>query len=228
MARNRNGKTYAFTAGGGESFVTGFDPDQDIIMLAGVDAGGYEVAFNSVSGNTTITYAGEAIVLEGVELAEIPDGMITHYGVGTERDDILHGGVGNDYLAGAGGDDLLSGGENADELHGGAGDDTLYGGRGDDTMRGGSGRDVFYFSGKDGHDTIADFSGGDDLIRFGPAVSPGTLSVTVNESGQLVLVFPGGSVTLASLTAHDMGWSESVTSEQMAECLLELGWLQFD
>lgn len=70
---------------------------------------------------------------------------------GTDADDLLQGGEGNDTLwgedgldrlSGFGGDDILVGGDQADRLEGGRDDDVLIGEEGRDTMSGGSGADV--------------------------------------------------------------------------------------
>ena len=85
-------------------------------------------------------------------------------------DDVLQGGLGNDYLAGAAGDDTVSGGAGDDylwgqagndQLSGGAGADTLYGNEGNDTLTGGDGDDLL--QGGAGNDTLTGGAGGDRL-----------------------------------------------------------------
>lgn len=70
---------------------------------------------------------------------------------GTDANELLEGGEGNDTLwgedgrdslSGFGGDDILVGGDQADRLEGGRDDDVLIGEEGHDTMSGGSGTDV--------------------------------------------------------------------------------------
>lgn len=112
---------------------------------------------------------------------------------GTSGDDILAGGAGNDDIEGGRGNDLISGGGGHDEidggrgrdtlrggagnddldgdsgrdrLSGGRGNDTLDGGRGNDLLSGGLGSDVFVFDRGDGHDTITDFTNGQDRIEL--------------------------------------------------------------
>lgn len=227
ISSGRGGETFMFRAGDPDTLIERFDPDKDVIMLVGIDAGGYEVVFNPTTGSSTITYAGKALRVVGVDLTSPESESIVHYGIGTAGNDLLDGGIGRDYLNGSSGDDFLSGGDNHDELHGGAGDDILYGGRGNDSMRGGSGCDLFYFSGNDGDDTIADFQQGEDIIKLGPEVGRDAFQVQTNVAGHLVLNFPGSSVTLANLTATTMGWGEDVTPQQMTAMFMELGWVEF-
>ena len=75
---------------------------------------------------------------------------------GTEGDDVLSGGQGDDTIYGLGGNDELSGDK---------GKDTLYGGEGDDVLTGGEGEDTFIFGMDDDADTVTDFSQG-DVLRF--------------------------------------------------------------
>ena len=95
--------------------------------------------------------------------------------LGSDGADYIFGGSGNDVLLGLGGPDFMVGDAGNDTLIGGAGDDALIGGAGNDLLIGGDGRDNFYFAyfGYDaakppsytlGHDIIADFVRGQDLI----------------------------------------------------------------
>ena len=83
---------------------------------------------------------------------------------GTEGDDVLAGGVGNDTLKGMGGADVLTGGNGRDRLDGGADDDTLTGGGGRDTVEGGDGNDAITETSLDG-DTLSG-GAGDDTITI--------------------------------------------------------------
>lgn len=65
------------------------------------------------------------------------------------------GNAGSNSLYGNDGDNILSGRNGSDDLTGGKGDDILVGGKG---------ADIFVFDHKDGHDTIADFHDGKDVI----------------------------------------------------------------
>ena len=96
--------------------------------------------------------------------------------------DCAMGGFGKDTLLGGSGDDLLAGNQANDHLLAGAGRDMLAGGKGRDVMSGGAGSDTFIFRPGDGHDRIADFNAGLDVISFG--VPGGQLAdVTVTDDG---------------------------------------------
>lgn len=71
---------------------------------------------------------------------------------GTDLDDNLIGGVGDDTISGGGGNDKLYGGDGDDTLDGGEGDDEIYGGDGDDIIYTSPGNDIY--DGGDGIDTV--------------------------------------------------------------------------
>ncbi|MFZ6049905.1 peroxidase family protein, partial [Pseudomonas sp. CR3202] len=98
---------------------------------------------------------------------------------GTEGNDILISGIGDDTLYGDGGNDRLEGGDGVDMILGGAGDDIITDQGGDDNLQGGEGNDVIHAGnginlmlggfGKDfiitGEDESESFGGpGDDFI----------------------------------------------------------------
>ena len=95
---------------------------------------------------------------------------------GSDEGDVLLGKEGNDKLYGEGGNDLLDGGKGNDTIEGGDGDDTLFGGEDDDTLTGGDGADTFVYLPGDGHDTITDFTDGEDEIDLGSFTDVSTLS----------------------------------------------------
>lgn len=80
---------------------------------------------------------------------------------GTNGDDTIDGGNGNDTISGLDGEDTLSGGNGNDTISGGDGDDTIDGGNGKDTLDGGGGNDTI--NGGNGNDDITG-GGGDDTI----------------------------------------------------------------
>lgn len=89
---------------------------------------------------------------------------------GSDQDDVLTGGKGNDQFHGYGGDDTIAGADGRDHMYGGAGHDKISGGSGDDGLHGedgndqldgGDSRDTVF--GGDGHDTVYGGAGADSL-----------------------------------------------------------------
>ncbi|MBI5900981.1 MAG: hypothetical protein HZB40_17390, partial [Rhodocyclales bacterium] len=72
----------------------------------------------------------------------LPLGQTGQVLAGSDADNKLLGGVGNDVLTGHGGKDALTAGQGNDQLIGGDGDDLLIGGGGADTLDGGAGFDT--------------------------------------------------------------------------------------
>ena len=139
----------------------------------GVGEGDYRVTYDPETGNSTITYAGGTITVEG---AQVSGHDISLLAQGTEGNDTFSGGVGDDEITGEDGDDNLSGGAGDDNLFGDDGSDTLSGGEGDDYMdggygddatdviSGGAGDDIYVWSPSgDGSDTF-DGGQGDDML----------------------------------------------------------------
>ena len=85
---------------------------------------------------------------------------------GTSGNDILSGDGNNNSLSGGDGNDLLFGNAGNDTLNGGSANDLLVGGAGNDFMTGGPGNDTFVFAKGSGHDTVADFTPGQDHISL--------------------------------------------------------------
>ncbi|TNE66577.1 MAG: hypothetical protein EP335_03160, partial [Alphaproteobacteria bacterium] len=124
--------------------------------------------------------------------------------------DSLHGGDGDDRINGGAGDDLENGGAGQDTLLGGDGNDTLFGhdnadsivgGTGDDYMTGGSGGDVFAFGAGWGNDTIADFSGADQIDLFNAGVDYFDLSI--HQQGADVLIADGNGNSILVMNADE-------------------------
>ena len=91
--------------------------------------------------------------------------------IGTDGNDTLTGGEGQDTFYGRGGDDLIRGGKNRDFLSGDEGDDVISGGDGNDQISGGEGDDVLNggqgdddISGDEGDDNISGNEGDDDIF----------------------------------------------------------------
>lgn len=95
-------------------------------------------------------------------------------GYGGNDNDHLNGDAGDDTLHGGMGNDTLSGGDDDDAVHGRLGDDTLIGGDGQDSLFGGRGNDVILGvtpadSAPDRDVDYLNGGGGDDLIVAGGA-----------------------------------------------------------
>jgi Ca2+-binding RTX toxin-like protein len=121
---------------------------------------------------------------------------------GGTGDDGLDGGSEADTLLGGDGNDSLWGGEGADRLEGGAGNDMLDAGAGDDRLIGGLGSDVFVFNG--GHDTIFDFTNGQDRIWLetdlwdgtAPPVSGFLAHATLTDAGVILALADGATLDI--------------------------------
>jgi Ca2+-binding RTX toxin-like protein len=130
-----------------------WDPKQDNadLIMAGIDMveRDYTTTTQDVNGHDFGGYlkfnGGEHVVLGG-----------------TEGNDTLIGGIGDDAIWGDGGNDLIQGGHGSDHVFGGKGDDIITDGLGDDFLRGGQGNDVI--AGGKGIDLLFGELGNDYLI----------------------------------------------------------------
>ncbi len=147
-------------AGGGKDVIqSGFGEDLVVGASLGdtIDGG---AADDALYGGAGPDYSGGMVsVYDEDGLRYDPFGNLL-----PEDDDVIYGGVGNDFLSGSAGHDILSGDEGDDVLEGGTGSDTLSGGDGDDSLSGGSQDDVLF--GDLGNDIINGGTG-DDLISGG-------------------------------------------------------------
>ena len=78
---------------------------------------------------------------------------------------------------------------------------TLSGGKGNDTLVGGAGADLFIYKNKTGKDVIAGFSTGDS-INIDSSV---TIKDAKTKSGNTVLKFKGGALTVKNTTEFKLG-----------------------
>jgi Ca2+-binding RTX toxin-like protein len=130
---------------------------------------------------------------------------------GTGDPEEILGQRGDDVINGMGGDDRLRGGKGNDTVLGGDGNDRLRGDQGDDLLTGGAGRDRFTFDLRGGHDTITDFTHGEDRLdftNFGFASVAEVLGNAAQVGGDVVFTLDGGEmITLenVSLAALDVG-----------------------
>jgi predicted extracellular nuclease len=167
------------------------DPDQNALAVSAINGQAFvqnhQVALSNgtVTLNTdgTLTFAPDADFNGPVAFDyTVTDGTLSDSGTvnveigqtfngrngndnltGTAGDDTMNGGNGNDRLDGNDGNDKISGGNGNDTLIGGRGNDILKGDKGNDLLVGGGGNDTLVFSGGFGHDTVSDFSHGDQI-----------------------------------------------------------------
>ncbi len=121
---------------------------------------------------------------EGMTFAEVI--------VGTEGDDVIAGGAGNNLIFGLGGNDNLAGGNASDCIVGGPGDDTIAGNNGADVLLGGDNNDGL--SGGNGSDYL-DGGAGTDLCDGGN--SNNTLVNCESETASASW-YPGGAAGLSN------------------------------
>ncbi len=90
---------------------------------------------------------------------------------------------------------LLGGSDGNDTIIGGSGNDQIWGGSGgNDLLYGGSGSDTYWFSSSDGQDTIGDFSySNDKIMLWGSGFTTSDVSITKQNND---LIFTIGSATL--------------------------------
>ena len=171
--------------------LVGGDGNDRLLGLDGDDAIYGNQGFDYIYGNQ-----GNDALFGGRDLDQL---------FGGAGDDTVYGNLGTDIAYGNAGDDLLYGGQDVDFMYGGAGDDTLVGGGGNDTLYGNGGNDlligggdgdVFVIGGGDDAIRDYDFDGGDRIQILADAYG-----VQQDASGQTVLVFENGSVTLLSVTS---------------------------
>ena len=134
---------------------------------------------------------------------------------GTQYDDIVIGGDGNDNLSGgmvntAGG--WVSGN---DTLDGGAGDDTLQGLQGNDILMGGVGNDTYWFNLGDGQDCIIDYGGNLDTIKFGAGISEG--DITFARSGMDLVLGIAGTTDQITIQGWGSGYSYPIDRIEFAD-----------
>jgi Ca2+-binding RTX toxin-like protein len=135
----------------------------------------------------------------------IRGGTGTQFLLGDAGNDVLWGGSGTQTLLGGAGRDTLWGGTGAQVLQGGDGDDVLHAGQGNKTLSGRAGRDAFVFAGGvSGHDVIADFRPGQDLIQVAKGIN-GLAIGSARDLAAHVSAGPGGAAVL------DLGGGASVT-----------------
>jgi Ca2+-binding RTX toxin-like protein len=120
---------------------------------------------------------------------------------GSEADDTLTGGAGNDTLYGHGG---------LDTLIGGAGDDLIYGGYQADTIRGGTGNDTIYTKG--GSDLI-NSGNGNDTIWVGD--DHATVVLEEGAGYDIINDYRTGAVSFKVVSLEDLSFEDSAGGAQI-------------
>lgn len=170
------------------------------------------------AGENTLINVGDqtAIILEGVTDPETVN--ISLFGreivqtadedsdliAGTDGDDTIDTGLGQDIAYGGAGDDTIDGGRETDVLYGGSGDDVIAGNSGDDLIRGGTGDDLIKAGA--GNDIVVDRDGNDtvrggsenDIVDVRDLASDGADEVTLGTGDDAVLADDGDLVKLGA------------------------------
>jgi Ca2+-binding RTX toxin-like protein len=164
------------------------------VGTANLSAVGFDVNLAAVAGTIgwNVSNAGEAAAVTLL---------------GSARADVLTGGLGADTLNGGAGDDTIIGGGGLDSLFGGLGDDRFMDAEGAQIYEGGAGRDRYSFLTGHGHDSIRDFTQGQDKIDFGGfgGATFGSLQITYGGAGTpsdpaYVVVSANGGVDSISIS----------------------------
>ena len=160
------------------SFVT------SVLSVIGIDIDDYWLDYRPADVRVFQGFKGieTNIIQDGVESFFSPEPMVINLNLaGTNHNDYIQGGAGNDVLKGAlfgfdtikggAGDDSITGSGQANQLLGENGDDSIDGARGNDTIWGGEGQDTLLGGGDNdivvggnGHDRIYGDDGTDQLF----------------------------------------------------------------
>jgi Ca2+-binding RTX toxin-like protein len=106
---------------------------------------------------------------------------------GTNGNDTLAGGTGDDFINAGDGNDRVDGGDGNDTINGGAGNDVLVGGRGNNTIDGGDGNDTI--TAADGNNVIKGGAGNDSIVA-----GHGNNTIDAGEGNNSVTVGNGNNV----------------------------------
>lgn len=178
--------------------------DDDLFTDGGFPLDASASSVNGGGGSDTINFSGSDAGVNGNGLS-ITGGEADDYLYGSNGENTIRGGAGNDFIQSFDGDDYLVGGGLSDTIvlgdgndlveagdgndlvwgqdgqntiDAGLGSDIVIGGLDDDSIFGGSGQFRDYLVGNEGDDTI-DGGSGDDLI-YGDDVDPGSAADFAN------------------------------------------------
>ena len=191
---DRDADTFVFGLNHGNDTIKDFDTDLDKIDLTAFTASvtwqQLQAAMSAVEDdpNTPETESGTVI-----DLTAFGGGTITLEGVAST--------------------DLTADMFILDDFAGGDGDDAIKGAAADDTLTGGEGDDTFVFDQNNGHDTITDFTDGEDAIDLSTLSGIngfGDLNVTQNGSDTVITIPGGGTITLQNFTSTDLDATDFV------------------
>ncbi len=152
-------------------FLNAAAPAASVILTTTVQSAGTHVLMASAGfDGSDPTPADNVLSLQQVTAAPVrapaspapPRGVVR---LGTQREESLVGGPGDDLLRGFGGGDHLHGLAGNDRLYGGAGDDVIVGGAGTDRLVGGAGNDILVA--RDGRRDAIACGPGRDLVEAG-------------------------------------------------------------
>lgn len=118
--------------------------------------------------------------------------------IGSDTNNFINSGTGNDWLQGEGGNDWLFGGGGDDLLEGGTGNDELDGWQGNDTMVGGTGDDIYHVD-SSGDIVVENANEGIDTVRV--KKSSYTLPANVENAD---LRFYSGSISVTGNSANNL------------------------
>lgn len=209
---NEGNDSYVFNVGDGLDAivdVASIDAGNEVLFGAGIASADLRLGLASDQSDPSLNDLllhvgsnGDAIQLDtfdrnnvlgphSVQTFRFADGsMLTHEEMVARGFD-LTGTDGDDQIIGTNIVDRIVAGNGADVLRSGVGDDTLDGGAGNDRLIGGRDSDTYVFGPGSGHDTIVEFQGSLDAIRFAAGVTPTDVAVT-RENNDLVFNLNGG------------------------------------
>jgi Ca2+-binding RTX toxin-like protein len=205
--------TYIFNLGDGQDRIQEGGGSLDILRF-GVGIAPGDITFSRSGYDLVLSIpGGDQVKIEGwgnsvaarIEQIEFSDGTVWDAAYVQSRANLpIVGTAGSDSLsAWAGENSALQGLAGNDALYGGNGDDTLDGGAGNDTVNGGTGNDTYLFNRGDGQDTIYDYSGNLDTIRFGEGIAPE--DVSFSRSGYDVILGINGTTDQVNIRSWGDG-----------------------